>query len=79
MRLQTLADARPGLFARFVYFVARRKLGKVPVTIKLLGGANALLAGLGAFETAQERSHRVPARIKALAQIRTAQRIGCPF
>ena len=78
-RLVELADARPGLFARFVYFVTRRKLGRVPASVRVLNKSGALLAGMGAFEVGLERSTRVPARTKSLAELRVALQIGCPF
>ncbi len=78
-RLPQLRQARPGLFARIVYFVARKKLGRVPEPVKVLHRNTALLAGVGALETAFDKSTRVSGRIKALAQVRVAMMVGCPF
>ena len=78
-RLEDHANRRPGLLARLVYFVARRKLGRVPQPLKVLVGNGALMMGVGAFETALEKSSHVPERTKALAQIHVAMRVGCPF
>lgn len=78
-RLSEHGAARPGLFARIVYFFARRKLGRVPEPVKVLHGNRALLAGVGAFELGLERSRRVPDRLKSLAELRVSLLIGCPF
>lgn len=78
-RMSQLTAARPGLFGRLVYFFTRRTLGRVPEPIKVLHRNGALLAGVGALETGLERSTRVPARLKSLAELRVALQIGCPF
>lgn len=78
-RLAEHADQRPGLFARLVYFIARRKLGHVPQPLKVLVGNGALMMGVGAFETALDKSTYLPERTKSLAQIHVAMLVGCPF
>ncbi len=69
-----------GLFARLrtyreVMGRARRPL-EVP---RLFRKRPALLLAVGGYETALLLSGRVDARLKALAQIKTAALIGCPF
>jgi hypothetical protein len=39
----------------------------------------ALLLGVNSFEMALTASGRAPARLKALARIKTSALIGCPF
>ncbi|MCH9682986.1 MAG: hypothetical protein K0V04_16235 [Deltaproteobacteria bacterium] len=78
-RLSEHCEKRPGWFAKLVYAITRRKLGHVPAPVKVLHANTGLLMGVGAFETALERAHRVPDRIKSLAQLRVANRVGCPF
>ena len=78
-RLADHAARPPGLFARLVYFIARRKLGRVPQPLKVLVGNGALMAGVGAFETALEKSRHLPDRLESLASLRVALLVGCPF
>jgi hypothetical protein len=78
-RLPELRAAKPGFFARIVYFFARKKLGRVPEPLKVVHANGVLLAGLCAFETAMERSHRAPERLKLLASIKAALEVECPF
>ena len=78
-RLEGHAAQRPGLFARLVFFIARRKVGRVPQPLRVLVGNGALMMGVGAFETALEKSSYVPERTKSLAQVRVAMQVGCPF
>lgn len=67
------------LLARLAFFFCRRKLGRVvtPVRVHALHGR--VLWGYAQMELAQEGARRVPAGVKALAQIRVAMRVGCPF
>ena len=62
-----------------IFFLVRRKLGRVvrPQRIHALSPTN--LRGYGLMEAAQESANSVPRRLKKLAQIRTATRVGCPF
>lgn len=78
-RLQDTQAAKPGWFARLVFWVTRRKLGRVPGPVRVLTANPGLLAGVGAFETALEKADRAPARAKSLAQLQTARLVGCPF
>jgi hypothetical protein len=78
-RLEALRKARPGWFARIVYFITRRKLGTVPEPVKVLHRNPAVLAAVGSYETALQRASTVPERLKTLAQVRVAMQVGCPF
>lgn len=78
-RLEALRSEKPGLFARFVQFIARRKLGRTPEPLRVLQRNRALMIGVGAFETALERATLVPARTRSLAELRVALQVGCPF
>jgi alkylhydroperoxidase family enzyme len=78
-RLRELRETRPGWLARIVYAVTRRKLGKVPESVKVLHRNPAILTAVGAYETALERASAAPARLKSLAELRVALMVGCPF
>lgn len=57
----------------------RARSGKVSDLLRLLLKRPAILAGVGGYETALLVSGRVESRLKALAQIKTASLVGCPF
>lgn len=78
-RLSELRTQRPGLLGRIVYFVARRKLGRVPEPVKVLHRNPAVMMAVGGYETALERASQVPHRLKVLAEVRVAMQIGCSF
>jgi hypothetical protein len=72
------APAR-GIFRRLVYWVTRRKVGHVVMPIQVAAYNPKILFGLGIFEQSLASAHTVDARLKGLAQMRVAGRVGCPF
>jgi hypothetical protein len=78
-RLEPLAEHRAGWFSRLVGRFAKRRFGKVPSPLGVLGRHGALLAANVGFELGLERARRVEAKLKDLAAIRVATLIGCPF
>jgi hypothetical protein len=58
---------------------ARARYRQVPDLLRLLLKRPAILAGVGGYETALLVSGQVEGSLKALAQIKTASLIGCPF
>ncbi|HLG15523.1 MAG TPA: hypothetical protein VJH03_13630 [Blastocatellia bacterium] len=67
------------LLARYAFSACRRKVGKVVTPVRINALHNWLLYGYGTMETAQDKARLVPAKIKALAQVLVAMRVGCPF
>ena len=70
---------------RLVYWIARRKMGKLTGQKKLIEPIKVtahhprLLTATGQMEMGQEAAHSVPLNLKALASIKAATMIGCPF
>jgi len=58
---------------------AKRRLGVVPDSWAAVAHHRTLLLGQGAYELALERSHAVPERLKALAELKTAMVVECEF
>jgi len=67
------------ILARIAFFLTRRKVGRVVTPVRIHALHTPILYGYGQMEMAQEKAKRVPSRVKALAQVRIAMRIGCPF
>jgi len=78
-RIEGLGAKRAGLLARFAYWYSRRSLGKVPEPLTVMAHHGWISFGAGAFELALERSRTVEPRLKALASLKAAALIGCPF
>ncbi len=75
--------ARPrglsGLFLRIVYFLTRRKVGRVVMPVQVHGHHPGLLFGYGMMEQSLAGGRRLEGKLKSLATLRTSTRIGCPF
>jgi len=84
-RLQGISPAQAGLFTRLVYWFTRRTMRKItgkaelPEPLTLLAHHRKLMMAVARMEMAQGAVNAVPARLKALCGIRTAQLVGCPF
>ncbi len=81
-RLEPVELGRLGFFARIftriVYWVTRRKVGKVLLSQKIAAHHTPLLFGRSTIEGMALVSHRVDDRLKTLTSIRAAQLAGCP-
>ena len=64
---------------RLIYRSARRKVGRDVDPIAVYAHAPSLLIGYGAFEQATARQHKVPERLKALAELKAAAVVNCEF
>jgi hypothetical protein len=74
--------ARPrrfGLVTRVIFFLTRRRVGKVPTPMQVMAHQPALLMGYARMELAQAKLSRVPSSLKSLASIRTSTLLGCPY
>jgi hypothetical protein len=78
-RIPGVESKDAGLLTRFIYWMTRRKLGRVVLPVKITAHQPKLLLPLGQMEMGQQRANAVDARIKALAEIKAATLVGCPF
>ena len=70
-------EANP--LTRFLYWMSQRKLGRVVLPFKITAHQPRLLLAAGQMEMGQQAVHSVDAKLKALAGIKAALLIGCPF
>jgi hypothetical protein len=78
-RLEGVPLQRTGWLARLAYWYARRWLGKVPEPLTVAAHHSWILSAYTSYEFALGRARLVDARLKALAGIKAAALIGCPF
>ena len=78
-RIQGIEPAQAGLFTRFVYWMTKRKLGRLIEPVKIAAHHPRLLRAMAAMESGQAAANSVPAPIKALAGIKAVTLVGCPF
>ena len=84
-RMNGLEPDQAGWYTRLVYWLVRRGIGKITGSsrlvepVKITAHHPRLLKAYGQMETAQEAAASVPAPLKALAGIKAATLVGCPF
>jgi 4-carboxymuconolactone decarboxylase len=84
-RMQGVEPHEAGWSTRLAYWFVQRALYKitgkarVPEPIKITAHHPKLLRAVGQMEGGQAAATSVPAELKALAGIRAATLVGCPF
>jgi 4-carboxymuconolactone decarboxylase len=84
-RMKGIEPHEAGWFTRLIYWVVRRKVGKMTgqnrliEPIKITAHHPRLLKALGQMETGQAAARSVPAPLKSLASIKAAILVGCPY
>jgi hypothetical protein len=78
MRIRPLPMSEAGWFTRFCNWALKRQSGKESPAPALLGYNPAVLASFMGFGLGYMRWKSLPARLKRLAHLRTAMRVGCP-
>lgn len=69
----------PGIFARIVFAVAKRMLGKVPTPMRIGAHHPGIFRSTAFMEIGQQGADTIPLSIKLLCNVRIATIIGCPF
>lgn len=78
-RIPAVERSQAGFLTRFVYWMTKRKVGRVILPVKVTAHQPRLLRGMGGMEEAQAAVHSIPETLKELASIKAAMLIGCPF
>ena len=78
-RIEGVSDQQAGVLTRFAFWMARRKVGKVPDPMRVWAHHRAISMASGGYEYWLDRARLVDARLKALAGIKAATMVGCPF
>jgi len=78
-RIPGVEAQQAGIVTRFLYWMTKRKVGRVILPFKISAHLPRLLFSVGGMEMGQQALHTVGAKLKALASIKTATLVGCPF
>lgn len=73
------SEARYSRFAGFMFWLVKRRLGKLATPWKWVGLHSQILFGFAAMMQAQQSAKSVEPGLKSLARIQTARLVGCPF
>ncbi len=84
-RINGLEPHQAGWYTRLVYWFVRRSMGKITGSsrlvepVKIAAHHPRLLKAMGQMQMGQAAATSVPERLKALAGLKAAALIGCPF
>jgi hypothetical protein len=78
-RIRGVEADQAGLVTRFLYWMTRRKVGRVIQPFKITAHQPRLLFAVGGMEMGQQALRTFDAKLKALAEIKSATLVGCPF
>jgi hypothetical protein len=74
-----VSDREAGLRTRFIYWLMKRRLGRVSLGARIRGRDPKLLELAARMDIHTAASLTMPANLKELAQIKVAVMVGCPF
>ncbi|HEV2689956.1 MAG TPA: hypothetical protein VGV35_15460 [Bryobacteraceae bacterium] len=78
-RIPGVEPNEAGLYTRFLYWMAKRKVGRLILASKVMAHLPRLLTAVGQMEMGEHALKTVDAKLKALASIKAAVLVGCPF
>jgi len=78
-RISGVPESKASLLTRIVYRLCQRRFGRVVEPLTMVAHHPRIAKGYVAFEFARDKSRRVEDRLKALAEIKVATMLGCPF
>ena len=78
-RIEGIPAERANEVAQDFYRKAERALGSVPEPLRVTAHSDAILQAYMGYERFLARAGRVEAKLKSLANLKTAALIGCPF
>jgi hypothetical protein len=84
-RMKGVEPHEAGWYTRFVYWMVKRGMGKITgrnsliEPMKVVALHPRLMKAHGQMEMGQAAATAVPAPLKALAGIKAASLVGCPF
>lgn len=78
-RIRGVEANEAGLLTRFLYWMTKRKVGRVILPFKIAAHQPRLLFAVSGMEMGQQALKSFDAKLKVLAEIKAATLIGCPF
>jgi hypothetical protein len=77
-RIEGVKDNEASLVSRLLFWIARRRLGRVSEMWRINAHVPKIHLGRGVFELLLDRSALVDRRLRWLGVIKTAMLVGCP-
>ncbi len=79
VRSQGVQDNEAGLLTRIIFWVAKRRIGRVPLGLRVRARDPKLLRNVVRMDLYAASPGTIPVRLKELAQLKVAMMVGCPF
>ena len=74
-----VSDREAGLKTRFIFWLVKRRIRRIPLGVRLRARDPKLLELSSRMDLLIASAVTVPATLKELAQIKVAMLVGCPF
>jgi hypothetical protein len=78
-RAAGVQNREAGLRARVIFWLTKRRLGRVPLSARIQARDPKLLAAAAWMSMHIARQGAVSLKLKELAQVKVAAMVGCPF
>jgi hypothetical protein len=79
VRSQGVQDNEAGLLTRIIFWLAKRRLGRVPLGLRVRALDSKLFRHIVRMDLYAASQGAIPMRLKELAQLKVAMMVGCPF
>jgi hypothetical protein len=78
-RIGGVEASQAGPLTRFLYWMTKRKVGRVILPFKITAHQPRLLLAVAGMEMGQQTLKTFDTKLKVLAEIKAATLVGCPF
>jgi hypothetical protein len=79
IRSQGVQDNEAGLLTLIIFWLAKRRIGKIPLSMRIRARDPKLFRQVVRMDLYAATKGLVPTRLKELAQLKVAMMVGCPF
>jgi hypothetical protein len=79
VRSQGVQDNEAGLITRIIFWLAKRRIGRVPLGMRVRARDPKLFRNIVRMDLYGASQGAIPMRLKELAQLKVAMMVGCPF
>jgi hypothetical protein len=79
VRSQGVQDKEAGFLTRIIFWLAKRRIGKIPLAMRVRALDPKLFRQNVRMDVYAASKGLVPAQLKELAQLKVALMVGCPF
>jgi hypothetical protein len=78
-RIEGLSKKRAGFFTRIVYWMSERMMKRLPEPVTVSAHNKQIFRAIVGYEYFLAKASKVEPSLKALAGVKAATMVGCPF